>query len=420
MIPYGKQYIDEDDILSVVEVLRSGCITNGTKLNEFEKAFAKRVGTKYAIALSSGTAALHAAMYAIDISVGNEVIIPPITFAASANCIVYQGGVPIFSDIEPETLLIDPNLITSKITKNTKAILAVDYAGQPCDYESLKRIARDHNLILVADACHSLGAVYKGQKVGSIADLSIFSFHPVKHITTGEGGMVTTNNQDYASRIKYFRNHGITTDYRQREKKGQLFYEMTDLGYNYRITEFQCALGISQLKKLNDFLNHRFRIAAQYNRYFKDIQEIVPLGLREDVLIPDESAKCISKYKCEKSECGEINANELELFYRRSVHAYHLYVIKIKSNKTNIDRDYLVKVLRNKKIGANVHYKPVYLHPFYISNFKTHQGLCPKAENTFKHIISLPVFPEMSDNDVKYVVNTLKNSIFDYRKTGCL
>ena len=257
MIPYGRQFIDEEDIQAVVEVLRSDWLTTGPKIEEFEHAMAAYMGATHAVAVSSGTSALHCAMYSIGIGKGDEVIVPPMTFAATANCVVFQGGTPIFVDVDPDSLLIVPEKIEKKITPRTKAIIAVDYAGHPCDYDKLYEIAKKNKLVLVADSCHALGAEYKGRRSGTFADLNIFSFHPVKHITTGEGGMITTKNADYADRMRIFRNHGITTDHRQREKQGSWFYEMVNCGYNYRITDFQCALGICQLQKLPKFFKRR-------------------------------------------------------------------------------------------------------------------------------------------------------------------
>ncbi len=376
MIPYGRQTIDEDDIKAVVDVLRSDWLTTGPKVAEFEQAVADYVGAKYAVAVSSGTAALHAAMYAIGIGPGDEVIVPPVTFAASANCIVYQSGKPIFSDVEPDTLLLDPEQIETKITSKTKAIIAVDYAGQPCDYDFLRKIADKNNLILVADACHALGAEYKGKRVGTLADLNIFSFHPVKHITTGEGGMITTDNADYANRMKIFRNHGITTDHHQREQQGSWFYEMVDIGYNYRMTDFQCALGISQLQKLPKFLERRRMIAARYDEAFASMPEIAPLAVLHDVS-----------------------------------HAYHLYVAKINFEAIKINRTKLFLALRENGIGVNVHYIPVHLHPFYRNKFNAEPGLCPVAETAYEQIISLPMFPGMTDHDVERVITSVIESI---------
>ena len=240
-IPYGRQWIKDDDIKAVIDVLKSDWLTTGPSIDAFEKAVAEFVGAQYSVAVSSGTAALHTAMYAAGIKTGDEVIVPTMTFAATANAVVFQGGTAVFCDVDAETLLIDPSLIEAKIGPKTKAIIAVDYAGQPCDYDILREIADRNKLLLIADACHSIGALYKGRKVGTLADLTVFSFHPVKHITTGEGGMVVTNNPEYSKRMKMFRNHGITLDHRQRAKKNTWFYEMVDLGYNYRMTEISAG-----------------------------------------------------------------------------------------------------------------------------------------------------------------------------------
>jgi len=376
MIPYGRQTIDEDDIKAVVDVLRSDWLTTGPKVAEFEQAVADYVGAKYAVAVSSGTAALHAAMYAIGIKPGDEVIAPPITFAATANCVVYQGGTPVFADVDSSTLLLDPAKVEEKITENTSAIIGVDYAGQPCDWDTLREIADKNKLKLVADGCHALGAEYKGSKVGSLADMTIFSFHPVKHITTGEGGMITTDDPELAELMRIFRAHGITTEARQREEQGSWFYEMVDLGYNYRITDFQCALGISQLQKLPKFLERRREIAARYDEAFDRLSGIKPLSVRPDVL-----------------------------------HAYHLYVIRIDSNILGIDRTALFKELRKKGIGVNVHYIPVHLLPFYRDKFKTSPGLCLVAESAYEQIISIPMFPGMTDGYVEKVISELKKNV---------
>lgn len=372
MIPYGRQWIDEDDIQAVVEVLRSNWLTTGPCVESFEQAFAGQVGANYAVAVSSGTAALHTAMFALGIGPGDEVIVSAMTFAASANCVVYQGGTPVFADVEPTTLLIDSHDVEKKITSKTKAIIAVDYAGQPCDYQALKAIAKSAGIALVDDACHAVGAIYKGQPVGSITDLSVFSFHPVKHITTGEGGMITTNDGTMAQRMRIFRNHGITTDHHQREQMGSWFYEMIDIGFNYRLTDFQCALGLNQLKKLSAWVQRRQEIARQYDNAFKENPVINPLQRKEDIL-----------------------------------HAYHLYVVRLSPDH---DRSAIFGKLRDLGIGVNVHYIPVHLHPYYRNRFHTHTGMCPVAEKAYEHIISLPLFPGMSDTDVATVIETVKQA----------
>ena len=369
MLPYGHQWLSEEDISEVTDVLRSDWLTTGPKVADFEKAFAEFVGAKHAVAVSSGTAALHAAAYAVGISPGDEVIVPTMTFAASANCVAYQGGAPAFVDVESDTLLIDPEKAETGITGRTKAIIAVDYAGHPCDYDALRAVAERHDLHLVADACHAIGGSYKGRAVGTLADLSTFSFHPVKHITTGEGGMVTTDDPDSAERMRVFRNHGITTDHRQREQEGSWYYEMVDLGHNYRLTDIQCTLGMAQLRRLPEWIVRRKEIARMYSTAFAEIAGIAPLGVRDDVS-----------------------------------HAYHLYVVRFDLNQLPVDRARIFAALRAEGIGANVHYIPVHLHPFYRERFGTAPGLCPVAENAYEEIVSLPIFPRMTDDDVADVI----------------
>jgi perosamine synthetase len=311
-------------------------------------------------------------MYALGIGRGDEVIVPAMTFAATANAVVFQGGRPVFADVDGQTLLLDPEQVEEKITPATKAIVAVDYAGQPCDYEVLGAITARHGLGLVADACHALGGSYKGRPVGSLADLSTFSFHPVKHITTGEGGMVTTHDAELARRMGLFRNHGITADHHQRQGEGSWFYEMVDLGYNYRITDIQCVLGLSQLAKLPAWIARRREIAARYDAAFADLPPVQPLAVGEHV-----------------------------------GHAYHLYVIRIDIDWLGRDRAEVFAALRAEGIGANVHYIPVHLHPFYRDRFGTRPGLCPMAEAAYERIVSLPVFPGMTDQDVDRVIEAV-------------
>ncbi|HLN01116.1 MAG TPA: UDP-4-amino-4,6-dideoxy-N-acetyl-beta-L-altrosamine transaminase [Bryobacteraceae bacterium] len=367
-LPYGRHCIDEDDIREVVRTLRSDWLTTGPAVEEFERAFASYTGARHAVAVANGTAALHAAMFALGIGPGDEVIVPPLTFAATANCVVYQGATPVFADVVPDTLLLDPACVDKKITPRTKAIIAVDYAGQPCAYDALRGMARAHGLALVADACHALGATYKGRRAGALADLSTFSFHPVKPITTCEGGMVTTDDPDLARRMRIFRNHGITTDHRERAQSGTCFYEMTDLGYNYRLSEVQCALGISQLRKLPAWVARRQQIAQQYDRAFEAASAMRPLRTRAEVS-----------------------------------HAYHLYVVRVV-----FGRDALISALRENGIGANVHYIPVHLHPYYRQRYQLRPGLCPVAEKAYEHIVSLPIFPQMTDADVSRVTSAVE------------
>lgn len=381
LLPYGHQWINEADIQAVAEVLRSDWLTTGPKVGEFEQALADFVGAREAVAVNNGTAALHAAVYATGIKPGDEVIIPPITFASSANCVVFQGGTPVFVDVDPDTLLIDPTQVEAKITLHTKAIIAVDYTGQPCDYDALRAIANRHDLVLVADACHALGGSYKGRPVGSLADLNSFSFHPVKPITAGEGGMITTDDTKLAQRMRVFRNHGITSDHHQREQQGSWFYEMVDLGYNYRLTDLQCALGVSQLRKLSGWVKRRQEIAACYDQAFVEIPALEPLAVRNDVS-----------------------------------HAYHLYMIRVDLTKLSVTRTKVFSALRAEGIGVNVHYIPVHLHLFYRERFGTGPGLCPIAEAAYERLVTLPIFPQMSDDDVRDVIAAVSKVLGVYER----
>lgn len=365
MIPYGRQHIDDDDIQAVCEALRSDFLTTGPRVAEFEASVAGYCGAKHGAALCNGTAALHAAMFALGVGPGDEVIVPPITFAATANCVLYMGATPVFADVEPDTLLIDPEDVARKITPRTKAVIGVDYAGQPCDWDALRTIADKYGLKLVADACHALGAEYKGRRTGTLADLTVFSFHPVKHVTTGEGGMVVTDGGELDARVRRFRTHGITATPKQREARGTWFYEMVDLGFNYRITDIQCALGVSQMRKLDGFLARRRAIAAEYDAAFAGTQDVSPLVVR-----------------------GHNN------------HAYHLYVIRVAASR----RSEIFSGLRSAGIGVNVHYIPVHLHPYYRKTLGAGPGTCPVAEAAYERIISLPMWPGMSGEDVAAVV----------------
>ena len=305
MIPYGRQTIEEDDIQAVVDVLRSDYLTTGPKIAEFEKMVADYVGAKYAVAISNGTSALHAACFAAGIQPGDEVITTPLTFAASSNCVLYCGGTPVFADVDPKTYNIDPEDIRRKITDKTKAIIAVHLAGQPCDMDEIHKIAKEHDLIVIEDGAHALGSVYKGKKVGTLSDMTTFSFHPVKPITTGEGGMIVTDNEEFYQKMMLFRSHGITRDENLMTRNdGPWFYQQLDLGYNYRITDIQCALGCSQMKKLDRFLALRKEIVARYNEAFADCENIVtPYQLPET----ESGAQCLGNCGGE-SRCADAEA----------------------------------------------------------------------------------------------------------------
>lgn len=368
LLPYGRQDVSPDDIAAVVAVLQSDWLTTGPAVERFEQAVAETVGARHAVAVSSGTAALHAAMHALGVGPGDEVIVPAITFAASANCALYQGATPVFADVDADTLLVDIDSVRTRLTPRTRAIVAVDYAGQPCAYDELRAVLPPQ-VRIVDDACHALGAAYRGRPLGSVGDLSCFSFHPVKHITTGEGGMVTTDDAALADRMRSFRNHGITTDHRQRERLGAFHYEMTALGFNYRISDVQCALGASQIHALPAFLARRRAIARRYDAAFAAMPAVAPLRVRADV-----------------------------------DHAYHLYVIKLGLERLRASRAEIFRALRAEGIGVNVHYEPVYLHPYYRERLGTARGVCPVAEAAYDRLLTLPMFPAMTDRDADDVI----------------
>lgn len=362
-IPYGRQAIDEEDIQAVVDVLRSDYLTTGPVITDFEKKVANYTGAKYAVAIANGTAALHAACFAAGIKEGDEVITTPITFAASANCVLYCGARPVFADIKEDTYNIDPEDVRKKITNKTKAIVAVHFTGQPCEMEEIHAIAKEHNLIVIEDAAHALGADYKGHMVGSISDMTTFSFHPVKHITTGEGGMITTNNEELYKRLVLFRSHGITRDESMLlANEGSWYYEQLDLGYNYRITDIQCALGLSQMNKLERFVTRRRELVARYQNVFKDVKEIIT---------PVELEGCNS--------------------------SWHLYVIQVDNRKEVFEK------LREAGIGVNVHYIPVYHHPYYRQN-GYEDVVCSNAEKLYEGLISLPLYPDLTNEQQDYVI----------------
>lgn len=366
-LPYGRHSIDADDIEAVIAVLRSDWLTTGPKIPALEQAFAEYTGTKTAVAVSSGTAALHATMHALGIGPGDEVIVPCMTFVASVNCIVYQGATPVFADIDAATMLVDCEHVKALITPRTKAIIAVDFAGQPCDYNVLTKIAHDHHLYLVADACHSLGGRYHNRLVGSLAHANVFSLHPVKTITAGEGGIITTNDEQLAAKIRRFCQHGIDKDHHQRLSSGSWSYDMVELGFNYRITDLQSALALSQLTKLDDFTCRRVAIAKRYDNALKNLANVHMLVSRPE-----------------------------------SGHAYHLYVVRVDG-----DRSEWFKRLRQRGIGVNVHYMPVHLHHFYRHRFGTAPGLCPVAEKLYDNILSLPIFAAMDDADSQRVIDDM-------------
>jgi UDP-4-amino-4,6-dideoxy-N-acetyl-beta-L-altrosamine transaminase len=370
-IPYGTQWIDDDDINEVVKGLKSDWITTGPKIKEFEDALCAYIGCRYCVAVNSGTSALDIAVQVLELPKGSEIIITPFTFVATSNAIIYNGLKPVFADICSDTFNIDPEDIRRNITKNTKAIIYVDYAGQPCDINAIRDIADEFDLYLIEDACHAIGAEYDGKKVGNSADLTIFSFHPVKHITTGEGGAVTTEDEELYKRLSLLRSHGIDRDAQDRYGPDASWaYDMKYLGRNYRITDFQAALGISQLKKLDWFVEKRNELALRYNELL-----------------------------------GDVDAVTLPVIKGKVRHAWHLYTVLLDES---IDRDEFFKYMRSANIGVNLHYIPVYRHSYYVENFGFDPAEFPVTEDVFKRIITLPLYPKMELEQLEYVVKTIK------------
>jgi len=373
LLPYGHQKIEEEDIRAVTEVLRSEWITTGPKVAEFEGALAAQVGAKHAVSFSSGTAALHGAVSAAGLGPDDEAVTTPMTFCATANCVFYAGARPVFADVSPDTLNLDPAEAARRVTPKTKALIAVDYAGHPADLDALRALASRKNLVFIEDACHALGARYKEHPVGGIADMTVFSFHPVKHITTGEGGMVATNDENLACRLRGFRNHGIAGDVRERQLQGQWHYDMTDLGFNYRLPDVACALGLSQLRRLDDNLARRREIARQYIAAFCGLP-----GLRTPEVRPD------------------------------ALPAWHLYPIRVEAGKFKTDRAGFFSALRAEGIGVNVHYIPVHFHSYYRDHLGYKAGEFPVAEAAYDQLISLPLFHGMEPQDVADVIEAVR------------
>jgi perosamine synthetase len=382
LLPYGRQSLDDGDIQAVVDVLKSDWLTTGPKIGEFEERFAAWVGARHAVSFSSGTAALHGAAFAAGLGPGDEAITTPLTFCATANCVLYQGATPVFADVSADTLNLDPNEVSQKINSRTKAIIAVDYAGHPAALEEMAQLARAQGAVLIEDACHALGAEYRGKRVGGIADMTVFSFHPVKHLTTGEGGMVTTNDERLAETLRRFRNHGISSEARERQEAGQWFYEMVLLGFNYRLTDIACALGLSQLERLAPNLARRREIAAQYTAAFRDWTGIRTPAVRDDV---DP--------------------------------AWHLYPIRLNLERLTASRGEIFRGLRAENIGVNVHYIPVHQHAYYRERFGTGAEFgerYPVAENAYERLISLPMFHAMTAEDVRDVIHAVDKVLSHY------
>lgn len=378
---YGRQFIDEEDIKAVTDVLKSDYLTCGPKVGEMENLLAGYTGAKYAVAVSNGTAALHCACIAAGIGPGDEVITTPITFAASANCALYCGARPVFADINPKTYNIDPASIREHITEKTKAVVAVDFTGQAIEYDAIRAICDEFGLVFIEDAAHSLGTKYKGKQVGSLADMTTFSFHPVKTITGGEGGAVLTNSAEYYKKIVLAHAHGITHELDwmlDAPHEGPWYYEQIALGYNYRITDFQAALIISQIAKLDKFIARRKEIVQLYDEAFEDMPEII-----------------IQKEIPQSDTCR------------------HLYIIQLDLNKLYCTRREFFDAMSAENVQCQIHYVPVYWFPYYQQHGYS-KGLCPKAEAVYKGLMSIPLYPRMTEQDVNEVIHAVRKVVAWY------
>jgi len=381
-ISYGKQYIDDEDIAAVTEALRGKDITGGPKIDELEKMLCEITGAKYAVAVANGTAALHLAAMAAGVQAGDEVIVSSITFAASANCVLYCGAMPVFADIRPDTYNVDPASVRNLITPETKGIVAVDFTGQSVENDELRAICKEHNLFFIEDAAHAIGTKYRGKPVGSLADMTCFSFHPVKTVTGGEGGAITTNDERLYHRLIRLRTHGITRNRNEmvHPTDAKWYNEQVELGYNYRLTDFQAALICSQLKKLSLFSQRRKEIVEKYNKAFEDMPEIF-----------------VQK---------EIPQSET---------TRHLYILRLNLDRLNCDRRQFFDALWAENICPQVHYLPVYWHSYY-ENMGYVKGLCPNAEAYYNEVMSIPLYYSLTDDDVEDVVCAVKKVVYYYRK----
>ena len=381
-LDYCRCWLDDDDVAGVVEVLRSGWITTGPKAQEFEGAVAEYVGARHAIAVNSGTAAMHLALAAAGIGPDDEVITTPFTFCATAEVIEYQGARPVLADIDLETFNIDPAQIEARVTPRTRALLPVHYAGHPCEMDALLEIARRHKLLVIEDAAHAVGSAYRGRRIGAIGDATAFSFYPTKNITTGEGGMVTTENDDLAARMRRLSLHGMSRDaWNRYTAAGSWYYEVVDLGYKYNMPDLLAALGLSQLAKLERFNEIRARHAAAYHDGLHDLPEIIAPRAQP-----------------------QVRTN------------WHLYVIMIRPELLTLDRAAFIEALREAGIGTSVHFIPLHLHPHYQRRHGWKPGMFPNAEWAYERVISLPLYPKMTAGDVQRVIEAVRTIVARHRK----
>lgn len=381
-LPFHVPAIGDEEISAVVEVLKSGWLTTGSKVKDFERQFSRLVGARYAVAVNSATAALHLALAAVGVQEGDEVIVPTMTFAATAEVVLYLKAKPVLVDSTPDTLNIDPDAVAKAITRRTKAIIPVHFAGQPCDMKPILRTARTHGLKVIEDAAHALPAADGDQRVGSIGDITCFSFYATKTITTGEGGMATTENSEWAEKMRMLSLHGISHDaWNRYSSEGSWYYEVTNVGYKYNLTDIAASLGLEQLKKCRRFAAARRRIADAYSAAFADLAEIR------------------TPFSDPKKE-----------------HAWHLYVIQLELDRLTINRREFIEALREKNIGSSVHFIPLHLHPFYRQTFGYRPADFPKAADAYQRIVSLPIYPNMTDADVDDVIEAVRSIVQRHRR----
>ncbi|MEW6201170.1 MAG: UDP-4-amino-4,6-dideoxy-N-acetyl-beta-L-altrosamine transaminase [bacterium] len=381
-LPYATQWIGDEEIQEVVKVLQSPWITSGPIVEKFEKAFSESVGSLHAVAVSSGTAALHLSVRALGIGAGDEVITTPLTFAATAFAILHNGAYPIFADVNEDTFNISPAEIEQKITLKTRAVIPMHYAGNPCDMDEITKIAAEHKLFVIEDAAHAIGAAYQGKNIGAISDLTCFSLHAIKNITSGEGGMIATDDEDLAKKIISLRFFGITADaWKRAQSDRPWFYEIHDTGFKCNMMDLQAAIGLVQLRRLPEFQERRKKIVETYDQAFAS---------EETIITPATTPGSVS--------------------------SLHLYVIRLRSEMLRVDRDHILRALRAENVNANIHYLPLHLHPYFRRTYNFKEGDFPTAEKIYQSIITLPLFPKMTDDDVQSVINALLKIIKYYRK----
>ena len=382
LLPFHQASIGEEEVKEIIQTLNSGWLTTGQKTRLFEKTFADYIGCKHAIGLNSCTAGLHLSLVVSGVSSGDEVITSPITFPATTNVIVHQNAKPVFVDVEPETLNINCSEIESKINNKTKAILPVHFAGHPCDMDTIISLAQKHNLTVIEDAAHALESKYHGNKIGAIGNFTAFSFYATKNITTGEGGMLTTNDDHYADKLRILSLHGISKNaWKRYGKEGFQHWELLMPGYKYNMFDMQASLGIHQIKKVESFLNRRVQIVKKYNDAFEKTEEI-------QLLKPESNIK----------------------------HAHHLYVIVIKTENLKVSRDEVLNEIQKRGIGVAVHFRSLHLQPFFKQHFNYKKGMFPQAEYLSDRVISLPLYPKMTDEDVSRVIETVLGVLHSFRQ----